>query len=69
VNPEGELFNCPNCGAQYRVIRVEADSSATYGRIECRHCGGPLDSGEGGFILKYFFVGKPRKQLKPPPVE
>jgi transcription elongation factor Elf1 len=66
---EDELFNCPACGSQYKVVRVEADPTASYGRIECRRCGGPLNSREGNFILKYFLVDNPRKQLKPPRVE
>jgi transcription elongation factor Elf1 len=64
-----ELVNCPNCGSQYRVVRVEVDPAVSYGRIECRRCGGPLNSREGKFILKYFLVDGPRKRLKPPRVE
>jgi hypothetical protein len=55
-----ELFNCPNCNAQYKLVRVEADHVGLYGQIECYDCGGPLK-----VIFKYFLVDRPRKQLKP----
>jgi hypothetical protein len=34
--PEGGIFICPNCGAQYslRVLKISSD-----GRIECQNCG------------------------------
>jgi DNA-directed RNA polymerase subunit RPC12/RpoP len=64
-----ELYNCPNCNAQYKLVRAEADHVGLYGQIECYHCGGPLKSGEGQFIFKYFLVDRPRKQLKPSRVE
>ena len=60
-----ELFNCPNCNAQYKLVRAEADHVGLYGQIECYHCGGPLKGGEGQFIFKYFLVDRPRRQLKP----
>jgi len=34
-------------------------------KSSANHCGGPLKGGEGQFILKYFLVDRPRKQLKP----
>jgi hypothetical protein len=60
-----ELFTCPNCNAQYKLVRAEADPAATYRQIECYHCGGPLNGREGHYILKYFLVDRPRRQLKP----
>ena len=60
-----ELFKCPNCGSQYKLVRVEAEPDPSHGRIECRHCGGPLNGREGRFILKYFLIDRPRRQLKP----
>jgi hypothetical protein len=68
LKSEAELFNCPNCSSQYRLIRVEAEPRS-YGQIECVHCGGPLNGREGKFILKYFLVDKPRRQIKPPGVK
>jgi predicted RNA-binding Zn-ribbon protein involved in translation (DUF1610 family) len=63
---EAELFKCPNCGSQYKLVRVEADPAATYGQIECPRCGGPLNGRDGKFILKYFLVDHPRRQIRPP---
>ena len=60
-----ELFNCPNCNAQYKLVRAEADHAGSYRQIECYHCGGPLNGREGQHILKYFLVDRPRRQLKP----
>jgi predicted RNA-binding Zn-ribbon protein involved in translation (DUF1610 family) len=47
VKSAAELFKCPNCGSQYKRVRVEADPAASHGQIECPHCGGPLKSREG----------------------
>jgi predicted RNA-binding Zn-ribbon protein involved in translation (DUF1610 family) len=66
VKSAAELFKCPNCGSQYKLVRVEADPAALYGQIECAHCGGPLENREGKFILKYFLVDHPRRQIRPP---
>jgi hypothetical protein len=61
-------FECPNCDAQYKLVRVETEG-LTFGRDEslpdqhlsCRVCEGPLHGREGRFILKYFLVGRPRR--------
>ena len=54
-------FNCPTCGALYKVIQVEADPATSYGEITCRRCDGPLPGQSGGFLLKYFFVDRLRR--------
>jgi predicted Zn finger-like uncharacterized protein len=64
LKSRAELFNCPNCNAQYRLVRAEAGPESSNGRIECRHCGGPLNGREGRFILKYLLVDRPRIQAK-----
>ena len=56
-------FVCPNCGAGYKVIRAEAGPETMDRGITCRSCGGPLHSCEGGFVLKYFLVERPRAQV------
>ena len=60
-----ELFKCPNCSSQYKLVRVEAEPDPSQGRIECHYCGAPLNGREGRFILKYFLIDRPRRQLKP----
>jgi hypothetical protein len=51
-------FNCPNCGAKYKVVEVEAPSATA--DLTCVSCGGPLPARDGGFLLKYFLVQRPR---------
>ena len=51
-------FKCPNCGALYEVVRVEA-APANDPEIACRSCGGPLLGREAGLVLKYFLVARP----------
>ena len=46
-------FKCPNCGALYQIVRVEA-ASANDREIRCAVCGAPLTGRDGQFILKYF---------------
>jgi hypothetical protein len=55
-----ERFDCPICGAQYKLVRVEADAAQDR-EINCRSCGGPLNGREGVFALKYFLVDRRRK--------
>ena len=55
-------FNYPNCGAAYRLVRVEAGPETVDREIACRGCGEPLNGHEGRFVLKYFLVERPRVQ-------
>jgi len=52
-------FNCPNCDALYNLVRVEVSPSADR-ELECLRCGGPLQSREGRFALKYLLI-EPRR--------
>jgi hypothetical protein len=52
------LFDCPNCHARYKLVRVECDDVDFDGQITCRSCGAPLQGREGKDILKYFLVGR-----------
>ena len=53
-------FNCPACGARYKVVQVETETAGADSRLACRHCGAPLSGREGRFILKYFMVDRPQ---------
>ncbi len=54
-------FLCPNCGAKYRLIKIEAPIAAVPDlEISCRSCGEPLQGREGDFFLKYFLVERPK---------
>jgi transcription elongation factor Elf1 len=57
---ETAQFTCPTCNAEYRVVRVTADPALADREITCRSCGAPLQGREGGFVLKYFLVNRPR---------
>jgi len=55
-------FRCPNCEAEYKVVRVEA--APTYDQpLLCLGCGGPLHNREGKFALKYFRTNGPRQKV------
>jgi len=57
------LFMCPNCGAKYEVVRVEAPPQPRTDReITCVTCGGPLQGRQGMFVLKYFLIERPRRR-------
>jgi DNA-directed RNA polymerase subunit RPC12/RpoP len=57
-------FECPTCGAQYKVVRVEAESVSANQQLVCRKCGGPLHGRDGRFILKYFLVDRPPQSAR-----
>jgi predicted Zn finger-like uncharacterized protein len=48
-------FQCPNCEAAYKVVRVEAPADHN-NPVLCLSCGGPLQNREGKFALKYFRI-------------
>ena len=58
-------FDCPHCGARYKLVRVEVEPVEAGGQIACRSCGGPLESYDGRHILKYFLVDRPRHAGRP----
>jgi predicted RNA-binding Zn-ribbon protein involved in translation (DUF1610 family) len=60
---ETTRFDCPNCAAEYKLVRAEAGPPPDH-QIECRQCGASLQGREGKFILKYFLVGRGRTQAK-----
>ena len=51
--PEQTDFNCPTCGALYKLVRVEAPR-ANDKPLTCLSCSGLLLNREGKFALKYF---------------
>jgi predicted RNA-binding Zn-ribbon protein involved in translation (DUF1610 family) len=62
-------FDCPHCEAQYKLVRVEAETVEASGPIACRSCGGPIASHADRHILKYFLVDRPRNGGRPRPVD
>jgi transcription elongation factor Elf1 len=63
--PERTPFACPICGADYKVVRVEAEVLEGKGNLLCVKCGGPLPAREGRLMFKYFLVGGSRNPLRP----
>jgi hypothetical protein len=70
-------FACTNCGAQYKVVRVEGPSAVGDRELSCVNCGEVLKAREDEFLLKYFLIahsemsgtGSPSKASgKGPPV-
>jgi predicted Zn finger-like uncharacterized protein len=62
--PSAIPFECPNCAAQYKVVRVEADITTTDREITCTDCGAPLDGRDDRFVLKYFCVGRAASPMR-----
>jgi predicted Zn finger-like uncharacterized protein len=59
ANSSVVLFNCPSCGAKYKIIAVESEAGSADRQIGCRNCGASVEGREGRFILKYFLVDRP----------
>jgi hypothetical protein len=52
------LRRCPNCDAQYKVVRVEVSPTDNFREITCVSCGGPLQGRDGKSALKYFLASE-----------
>ena len=57
-------FDCPHCGARYRVVGVVAPSELQERAVLCRHCQRPLQSRHEQFVLKYFLVERPGERQR-----
>ena len=64
AQPGTTRFDCPTCGAGYKLVRVEADLRSDNRQITCRKCGGPLQGRQGNMVLKYFLVDRPGAQAR-----
>jgi len=60
AKPPAMHFDCPHCGAAYKLVHLETDAIMPEEQLDCRACGGPLQGREGRFILKYFLVNRDR---------
>jgi len=49
-------FRCPNCGALYQVVKVEAGPETVDRQMNCRACGALPVGREGPFVPKYFLL-------------
>jgi predicted Zn finger-like uncharacterized protein len=55
-------FNCPDCSAQYKVVKVEAPALANVEEVKCINCGAALQARDGKLVLKYFLVDPKAKR-------
>lgn len=53
-------YNCPNCDAVYRLLRVDAPAEIDR-KVTCLCCGGPLQGQDGRFVSKYMLLGMARR--------
>lgn len=54
-NTATHTFRCPNCEAEYKIVRVEAAPTCDK-QLICLSCGAPLRNRGSKFALKYFRV-------------
>jgi transcription elongation factor Elf1 len=58
-NPSSfNFFTCPNCGALYEVVKLQAAPETDNREITCSICDDPLAGRKGEFVLKYFLLRK-----------
>ena len=59
-------YQCPNCDAQYQVVRVEAEPVTVERELTCLSCDAPLQGREGRLALKYFLLSPRRRRTSIP---
>ena len=52
ISPSSSMLPFSTCGAEYKIVRVEAKMTIPEGGLTCRKCGGPLHAREGRYVLK-----------------
>lgn len=56
---QASQFKCPNCGARYQVVSVEAEP-VTVEELTCLRCVAALRGRDGRFGLKCFLLENPQ---------
>jgi transcription elongation factor Elf1 len=54
-------FTCPRCQARYKTVRMQSEPGIAHGMLQCVVCGQSLAPTESDAILKYFLLGRPRR--------
>jgi hypothetical protein len=62
--PPATRFDCRNCGAHYRLVRVEAEAETTTGKSPADRAVHRYKHAKGRYILKYFLVDRLRIQAR-----
>src|SRR5215510_16421104 len=55
-----EEFECPQCQARYKIVRVKAGPQTVNWPVQCKVCTRPFVSKDGDDILKYFLIDRPK---------
>jgi len=55
-----EEFECPQCQARYRIVRVNAGPQTIAGSVQCKVCAQPFVSKDGNDVLTYFLIDRPK---------
>src|SRR5262245_48341849 len=56
-----EDFTCPNCGAEYKLVRMPTAADSHHPPLHCKNCNQEFAPTDGANILKYFLVGRRRR--------
>jgi uncharacterized CHY-type Zn-finger protein len=58
ADPLKSNFECPECGAKYKQVRIRKPPEVHDRAVVCGHCTKPLAPREGEFLLLYRIVGR-----------
>ena len=67
VHDNPASFTCSQCGAHYKVVRVQAESQSPDRLLPCKVCKQPLAATDGEDILKYFLISRPPRKSQATP--
>jgi predicted RNA-binding Zn-ribbon protein involved in translation (DUF1610 family) len=59
---EATPFACPNCGAQYKLVRVETNETLPDQQVACRKCGGTASWSRRQFRSEILLGGSSRSK-------
>jgi len=55
-----EEFECSQCQARYKIVRVNAGLQTIDRSVQCKVCAQSFVSKDGDDILKYFLIDRPK---------
>jgi predicted Zn finger-like uncharacterized protein len=61
---QSDDFTCPQCGAEYKVVRMSPQSVLAAQTVKCLHCPAEFMARNGDLILKYFLLKRPARQAQ-----
>jgi len=60
ANSQSDRFKCPNCGAEYKLVRAETPAVDVVREVTCKSCGGPSRHGKE-LSIEVFSCRPPRR--------